>query len=161
VTAGAYSVPEVQRLLATLVASKPGGRIAEIGTSYGDGALAIAESLPPGATFVTVEIDPERAAQAREKLAGRRAEVLEGDWKEHLPQRGPFDLVFADGGRDYERVADLLAPGGILVKDDLTPDHPDKENDATRRALLDDPRLEAVEILVRDDMAAIVASRRA
>jgi predicted O-methyltransferase YrrM len=161
VTAGAYSVPEVQRLLATLVASKPGGRIAEIGTSYGDGALAIAESLPAGATFVTVEIDPERAAQAREKLAGTRAEVLEGDWKEQLPQRGPFDLVFADGGRDYERVADLLAPGGILVKDDLTPDHPDKENDPTRRALLDDPRLEAVEILVRDDMAAIVASRRA
>jgi predicted O-methyltransferase YrrM len=160
-TAGAYSVLEVQRLLATLVASKPGGRIAEIGTSYGDGALAIVESLPPGATFVTVEIDPDRAAQAREKLAGTRAEVLEGDWQEHLPQRGPFDLVFADGGRDYDRVADLLAPGGILVKDDLTPDHPDKENDPTRRALLDDPRLEAVEILVRDDMAAIVASRRA
>jgi predicted O-methyltransferase YrrM len=161
VTAGAYSVPEVQRLLATLVASKPGGRIAEIGTSYGEGALAMVEALPPGATFVTVEIDPERAAQAREKLAGTRAEVLEGDWREHLPQRGPFDLVFADGGVGYDRVADLLAPGGILVKDDLTPDYPDKENDPTRRALLDDPRLEAVEILVREDMAAIVASRRA
>jgi len=86
--------------------------------------------------------------------------VLAGDWREHLPERGPFDLVFADGGVGYEHVIDLLAPGGILVKDDLSPDWPDKENDPTRRALLDDPRVEATEILVRADMAAIVASRK-
>ena len=159
-TAGAYSVPEVQALIATLVASKPGGRIAEIGTSYGDGARAIADALTGDATFVTVEIDPERAAQAREALAGTPAEVLEGDWRELLPQRGPFDFLFADGGGDYGAVADVLAPGGILVKDDLTPDYPDKDNDPTRRALLDDPRLVATEILVREDMAAIVAVRR-
>ena len=159
-TAGSYSIPEVQRLLATLVASKPGGRVAEIGTAYGEGARAIADALPAGATFVTVEIDAERAAQAREALAGRAAQVLEGDWRDHLPQRGPFDLVFADGGRDYELVIDLLAPGGIVVKDDLSPDRPDKEGDPTRRALLGDPRVEAVEILVREDMAAIVAVRR-
>src|SRR3954469_5169493 len=111
-TAGAYSIPEVQRLVATLVASKPNGRIAEIGTSYGDGARAIAAALQGGATFVTVEIDADRAAQAREELAGTAAEVLEGDWHDHLPQRGPFDVIFADGGRDYDEVADLLAPGG-------------------------------------------------
>ena len=86
--------------------------------------------------------------------------MLEGDWRDHLPQRAPFDVVFADGGVGYEQVIDLLAPGGILVKDDLTPDQPDKENDPTRRALLDDPRVEATEILVRHDMAAIVASRK-
>ena len=160
-TAGAYSIPEVQRLLATLVASKPGGRVAEIGTAYGEGARAIADALPSGATFVTVEIDAERAAHARAALAGSRAEVLDGDWRDLLPQRGPFDLVFADGGRDYDLVIDLLAPGGIVVKDDLSPDWPDNEIDPTRRALLADLRVEAIEILVRDDMAAIVASRKA
>jgi len=160
VTAGAYSIPEVQRLLATLVASKPGGRVAEIGTAYGEGARAIVDALPADATFVTVEIDRKRAAHAREALAGTRAEVLEGDWRDLLPQRGPFDLLFADGGRDYERVIDLLAPGGIVVKDDLSPDWPAKESDPTRRALLADPRVEAIEILVREDMAAIVAVRR-
>jgi len=160
VTAGAYSIPEVQRLLATLVSSKPGGRIAEIGTAYGDGARAIVDALPADATFVTVEIDRKRAAHAREALAGTRAEVLEGDWRDLLPQRGPFDLLFADGGRDYELVIDLLAPGGIVVKDDLSPDWPAKESDPTRRALLADPRVEAIEILVREDMAAIVAVRR-
>jgi predicted O-methyltransferase YrrM len=159
VTAGAYSIPEVQRLLATLVSAKPGGSVAEIGTAYGEGARAIAAALAAGATFVTVEIDPERAAQAREALSGTRAEVLEGNWRELLPQRGPFDFVFADGGRDYELVIDLLAPGGILVKDDLSPS-PDNEADPTRRALLADPRVEAIEILVREDMAAIVAVRR-
>ena len=158
-TGGAYSIAEVQRLVATLVASKPGGRIAELGTSYGDGARAIVAALPPGATFVTAEIDPERAAQARDALAGTPAEVLEGDWQELLPPRGPFDVVFADGGVAYDKVADLLAPGGILIKDDLTPGRP-VEGDATRAALLLDPRLEAVEILVTAEMACIVAVRK-
>jgi predicted O-methyltransferase YrrM len=70
---------------------------------------------------VTVELDRERAAQAREALAGTQAEVLEGDWRDLLPPRGPFDAVFAEGGVGYGEVADLLAPGGIGVKDDLTP----------------------------------------
>jgi predicted O-methyltransferase YrrM len=159
VTAGAYSIPEVQRLVATLVASKPGGRIAELGTSYGDGARAIVAALPPGATFVTAEIDSERAVQARAALAGTPAEVLEGDWRELLPERGPFDVVFADGGVAYDEVADLLAPGGILIKDDMTPGRP-IVGDAAREALLLDPRLEAVEVLVTPEMACIVAVRK-
>ena len=158
-TAGAYSIPEVQRLVATLVASKPGGRIAEIGTSYGDGARAIVDALPTGSTFVTVELDAERVARARIALAGTAAEVLEGDWLEVLPSRAPFDLVFADGGTAYDRVADLLAPGGIVVKDDLTPGRP-TAGDATREALLGDPRLEATEVLVTPEMSVIVAVRR-
>lgn len=159
-TAGSYSIPEVQRLVATLVASKPGGRVAELGTSYGKGAKAILAALPPTTSFVTVEIDPGRAAQAREALAGTEAEVLEGDWRDALAGRGPFDVVFADGGIGYEHVIDLLAPGGILIKDDLTPGRP-IEGDATREALLLDPRVEAVEILVTPAMACIVAVRRA
>jgi predicted O-methyltransferase YrrM len=155
-----YSIPEVQRLLATLVASKPGGRIAEIGTSYGDGAAAMVEALRGGASFVTVELDPDRVAQARQRLAGTVAEVLEGDWRDVLPQRGPFDVVFADGGVACERVIDLLAPGGILVKDGLTPGRP-VEGDPAREALLLDARVDATEILVTPDMACIVAVRRA
>jgi predicted O-methyltransferase YrrM len=158
-TAGAYSIPEVQRLVATLVAAKPRGRIAEIGTSYGEGAKAIVQALQGDATFVTVEVDPERAAQARLALAGTPAEVLEGDWRDELPARAPFDVVFADGGVAYDLVTELLAPGGILIKDDLTPGR-DVVGDSTREALLLDPRLEATEILVTPDMACIVAVRR-
>jgi len=84
--------------------------------------------------------------------------VLEGDWRDVLPQRGPFDLVFADGGVAYERTIDLLAPGGILVKDDLTPGR-QIEGDPTREALLLDARVVATEILVTPEMACIVAVR--
>lgn len=159
VTGGGSSTPAVQRLVATLVASKPGGRIAEIGTAFGEGALAIAGALAGGASFVTVEVDAGRAEQARAALAGTPAEVVVGDWREVLPARGPFDLVFADGGVAYDLVADLLAPGGIVVKDDLTPGRA-VTGDATREALLLDGRLVATEILVAPDMAAIVAVRR-
>jgi predicted O-methyltransferase YrrM len=86
--------------------------------------------------------------------------VVAGDWRDVLPQRAPFDVVFADGGIAYDRVVDLLAAGGILVKDDLTPGRP-VEGDATREALLLDPRVEATELLVTPDMACIVAVRRA
>jgi predicted O-methyltransferase YrrM len=149
----------VQRLVATLVASKPGGRIAEIGTSFGDGAEAIAAALAGGATFVTVEIDAERAEAARARLAGTGTEVLVGDWRELLPPRAPFDLVFADGGVGYDQVVDLLAAGGLLVKDDLTPGRA-VEGDPTREAILLDPRVEATEVLVTPDMACILAARR-
>jgi predicted O-methyltransferase YrrM len=157
VTAGAYSIPEVQRLVATLVASKPGGRIGEIGTSHGDGAEAICAALAGGARFVTVELDPARAAAARERLADMPAVVLEGDWHDVLPPHGPFDLLFADGGV-YDGVVDLLAPGGILVKDDLTPGVP-VDGDPVRELLCRDPRVRATEILVTPEMAAIVAVR--
>lgn len=108
---------------------------------------------------MTVELDTERAAQAREALAGTVAEVLEGDWRTVLPERAPFDLVFADAGVAYDLVADLLGPGGILIKDDLTPGIA-VAGDATREALLLDPRLEATELLVTTEMAVIVAVRR-
>ena len=145
--------------MATLVASKPRGRIAEIGTSHGEGAKAIVDALPPGTSFVTVELDPGRAAKAREALYGTEAQVLEGDWRELLPPLGPFDFVFADGGVGYEEVIGLLAPGGLLVKDDLTPGRA-IEGDATREALLLDPRVIATELMVTPEMACIVATRR-
>jgi predicted O-methyltransferase YrrM len=152
----------VQRLLAALVASKPSGRIAEIGTAFGEGARAIAAALGPEATFVTVEPDPERYAHAREALAETRAELLHGRWEELLPARGPFDLVFFDGGTRGETIelaVSLLAPGGILVKDDLAPGTP-TAGDPLREALLGDARLIGAEILATPTMAAILAVRR-
>ena len=134
--------------------------MAEIGTSYGDGAEAIVRALTAGASFVTVELDSGRAAAARERLDGTVAEVVEGDWRDVLPPRAPFDMVFADGGVAYDRVVDLLAPGGIVVKDDLTPGRA-VDGDAAREALLLDPRVEAAEVLVTPDMACVVAVRRA
>jgi hypothetical protein len=52
----------------------------------------------------------------------------------------------------------LTAPGGIMVKDDLTPGRP-TDGDPVREFLLRDPRLAAAEILVTPEMAVIVAAR--
>jgi predicted O-methyltransferase YrrM len=162
VTGGGSSIPEVQGLLATLAASKPRGRIAEIGTAYGEGAKAIIDGLAEGSTFVTLEPDPERYELACQALAGTRAEILNARWEEVLPGRSPFDLIFFDGGMredTLDLVVSLLAPGGILVKDDLTPGRR-IAGDPVREAFLSERRLVAVELVVRSDMAVIVAVRR-
>ncbi|WP_249019498.1 O-methyltransferase [Conexibacter sp. S30A1] len=161
-TDGGSSIEAVRRLLATLVAAKPHGRIAELGTAYGEGASAMVAALPSDATFVTVENDPERFRLAAQRLAGTRAEMVLGDWRELLPERGPFDLVFLDAGDAAESAAlaiSMLAPGGILVKDDLTPGRT-SDGDPVRQALLGDPRLLACEIQTTASTAAIVAVRR-
>jgi len=155
VTGGGSSIPAVQALLRVLAAGRD---VAELGTAFGEGAAAIAETAR---SVVTVERDPERAAGARERLAGfENVEALEGDAYDVLRGRGPFGLVFADGGAyDWERILELLEPGGLLVKDDLTPGRA-VDGDPVREFLLRDPRLVAVEILTTPESAAIVAVKR-
>ena len=154
-TDGGSSLPEVQALLRVLAA---GRRVAELGTAFGEGAAALAETAE---SVVTVERDPERAAAARERLAGfENVEALEGDAYELLRGRGPFGLVFADAGAyDWEQILALVEPRGFVVKDDLTLGRP-IEGDPVRERLLRDPRLAAVEIRTGPGTAAIVAVRR-
>ena len=153
-TGGGSSIPEVQRLLRVLAA---GRRVGETGTAFGEGAAAMAETA---VRVVTVEVDSARAARARQRLAGlANVELLEGDAYELLRGRGPFGLVFADGGRyDWDAIIELVEPGGLVVKDDLTPGRP-VDGDPVREALLRGPRLAAVEILTTPATAAIVAVR--
>ena len=154
-TDGGSSIPAVRSLLRALAAGRD---VAELGTAFGEGAAAMAETAR---SVVTVERDADRAAVARERLAGLdNVEAMEGDAYELLRGRGPFGLVFADGGvYDWEAIMRLLAPGGVLVKDDLTPGSP-VDGDPVREFLLRDPRLAAAEILTTPTAAAIVAVRR-
>jgi predicted O-methyltransferase YrrM len=167
------SIPEVGRLLAMLAAARPRGRFAEIGTGCGVGSAWIASALGREAMFVTVEDDEERAAAAGrlfEELPNLR--VLHGDWHVLLPSEGPFDLVFFDGGHwksgdvaaESEHALELVAPGGVVVIDDLTPEALWPEDrrgrpDPAREFWLEDPRLRAVEILTTPRTAAILATK--
>ena len=154
-TDGGSSIPAVRSLLRALAAGRD---VAELGTAFGEGAAAMAETAR---SVVTVERDADRAAVARERLAGLdNVEAMEGDAYELLRGRGPFGLVFADGGvYDWEAIMRLLAHGGVLVKDDLTPRSP-VDGDPVREFLLRDPRLAAAEIQTTPTAAAIVAVRR-
>jgi predicted O-methyltransferase YrrM len=160
VTAGATAIPEVQALLRALAAGRD---VTEMETAFGETAAVIAETAR---SVVTVERDPERIAVARERLAGiANVELLEGDVSEMLRGRGPFGLVFVDGGLrpvtelKRQAILALVEPGGIIVKDDMTPGRP-VEGDEVREFLLRDPRLAAAEILATPEMAVIVAVKR-
>jgi predicted O-methyltransferase YrrM len=158
-TGGGSSIPEVQRLLAVLAS---GRRCAEAGTAFGEGTRALASTAT---SVISVEIDPARAelpSEARADLAN--VELLVGDWKELLPPRGPFDMFFLDSGgfkEDPQTIGPLaiglLAPGGILVADDMVPGIAD--HDAARRFLFDHHELTATEILTTPTTSALLATR--
>jgi predicted O-methyltransferase YrrM len=151
-TDGGSSIPEVRALLRVLAAGRD---VAELGSAFGEGAAAMAETAR---SVVTVELDPERVAVARRRLDGmENVELLEGRWRDALRGRGPFGLVYADSGDyEWEAILELVAPGGLIMKDDLTPGGA-VDGDSVREFLLRDPRLVATEILVTPTMAAIVA----
>lgn len=157
-TGGATAIPEVQALLRVLAAGRD---VAEMGAAYGETAAIMAETAR---SVVTVENDPERVAVARERLAGsENVELLEGDVWELLRGRGPFELVFLDGGlrpvtdERWEAILALVELGGLLVKDDMSPGRP-IDGDEIREFLLRDQRLAATEIVVTPGMAVIVAA---
>ena len=156
------------RLLAVLAASRPGGRTAESGTGFGVGTAWLASGLGADGTLVTVEREPDRSAAAAALFADDpRVRVLTGDWR-LLADHGPYDVFFCDGGGkrdDPDAVVDLLAPGGLLVLDDLTPDDgwpPRFEGavDALRVRYLTHPALVAVPLAVRAGEGVLVAARR-
>jgi predicted O-methyltransferase YrrM len=102
--------------------------VLEVGTAIGYSTLHMAEQLESG-RVVTLERDPERAAQAREYLeqggVSERVEIVEGDALETLPGLdGPFDLLFVDASKaEYSRYIELAEPKlserALLVVDNL------------------------------------------
>lgn len=163
------SLPGVGRFLAMLAAGcTGGGRIGELGTGVGVGAAWIASAMPADCALVTVEIDPDLAGAARDLLSGDpRVEVVTGDARPVISGRGPFDLIFCDGGSgDYAGLVDLLRVGGRLVMDDVTPqralpaDSPFRSADAKRRFFFTDPRLQSVEVVLPDLRNSLLAGTR-
>jgi predicted O-methyltransferase YrrM len=115
-------------LLATLAASKPGGRLLELGTGTGVGAAWLLSGMTSQAHLVTVEADPATAALARQTLEGdHRVSLVVADadtWLDNYDGPG-FDMAFIDcrPGKFHRRI-DLLNHlnlGAIYVGDDLLP----------------------------------------
>ncbi|HLX46803.1 MAG TPA: class I SAM-dependent methyltransferase [Streptosporangiaceae bacterium] len=147
-------LPGVGRFLAVMAAGCRGGRIGEIGTGVGIGAAWMAGAMPADCSLVTVEIDEDRAAAARDLFAGdARVSVLTGDARAVLGPYAPFGLLFADGGwRDPGGLAslvELVRVGGRLVMDDVTPATPVRP-DVKRELFFGDSRLLSVEVVLPD-----------
>ncbi|PNY81490.1 NUDIX domain-containing protein [Deinococcus koreensis] len=160
---------ETGRLLRTLAASKPGGRLLELGSGVGVGAAWLLAGMDASSRLLTVEHDPLRAEVVWEGLRDDpRAEVLHGDWRGGL-ERGGFDLIFADCAPSRREVIHLdslvaaLNPGGLLVFDNFSPPaslpEPLYQGDAERDALFAYPELSCVELSVSFRERVIVATR--
>ena len=161
--------PEHGRLLRALAAGA--GTIGETGTGCGVGLAWLASGARPGTRLVSVEIDAERAGLVASLFADLpHLAVLAGDWRE-IYRTGPFDLLVLDGGAHGKSGGipddpqELLKPGGTLVIDDLTPAStwPPRfggQVDPARMYWLAHPALDAAELRLAPDLAALVATRR-
>lgn len=117
------------RLLRALVIALDARRILEVGTAIGYSATCMALALPADGLLLTIEMDGERAATARQNFARAGVDgmvnVIVGDASRFLHKvAGPFDLIFQDGSKQlYEPLLDRLVghlrPGGVLVTDNV------------------------------------------
>lgn len=123
-------MPDVGRLLHTLVLATRPRSIIEIGTSGGYSTIWLATAARDvGASVTTLEIDPVkvRMADANLREAGVEdiATIAEGDAFAWLRTRTePGDFVFLDAEKeDYgaflELVVPLLRSGAVLIADNL------------------------------------------
>lgn len=161
------------RLLVKMLSAK---RVLEVGTYTGYSALMMASALPPDGALETLEVDPAHAAVARRYITesphGHKIRIRMGAALETLSRlEGPFDLAFLDADKEnypryYERLVELLRPGGVLVVDNvlwsgrvLAPrDEETRAIDELNRRASKDPRVEPVLLTLRDGV--LVARKR-
>lgn len=104
-------------------------RILEIGTYMGYSALCMAEGLPDDGRIITLDVDEETNAIAKEFWAMTpfysRIDAFIGDATQIIPVLDEtFDLVFIDADKpNYSNYFDLIFPklrvGGIILADNV------------------------------------------
>jgi predicted O-methyltransferase YrrM len=122
------SEPRTGALLRTLAASKPGGRLLEVGGGLGVGSGWLLAGMDEQARLTILENHEKVAGICRSVVArDDRAEVITVDATQWLETYSgpPFDLVFVDTTTTKFHRRDLLyrhmAKGGLMIADDLLP----------------------------------------
>lgn len=123
---------QVQSLIRLLLAMRQPTSILEVGCAIGFSALLMSEYAPENCHITTIEKYEKRIPVARENFrrAGRedRITLLEGDAADILRNmKGSYDLIFMDAAKGQyihflPDVLRLLAPGGILLSDNVLQD---------------------------------------
>ena len=161
------------RLLALLSKMLRPNRILEIGTFTGYSALCLAEGLTDDGHLHSIDNNAEimDMAQSYVDRSPYREQITlhEGpglDWIQRLDQ--PWDLVFIDADKEnYPRYLEALLPklqvGAIILADNVLwsgkvadPEADDDETKALRsynRMVMENPRLEAMILSVRDGIS--------
>lgn len=122
------SEPLTGALLRVLAASKPGGRLLELGTGTGVGTAWLLAGMDASSTLVSVDVDPKVQAVARDALGhDPRLTLVTSDGAAFLRRQKPgsFDLIFADAmpGKyeGLDEALELVRCGGFYVIDDMLP----------------------------------------
>lgn len=122
------SEPKVGALLAVLAASKPRGRLLELGTGTGHGTAWLLAGMDSESTLDTVDTDSNVVAVAERHLGSDRRVIFHiADGADFITQaqKRRFDLIYADAwpGKftHLDETLELLRPGGIYLIDDLLP----------------------------------------
>lgn len=121
-------------LLKILAASKPGGRLLELGTGTGLSTVWIAEGMSEDATLWTIELE-EKYSQVAQQILGndKRIKFFVEDGTAFLErhQHERFDFIFADTwpGKYWslETALNMVKAGGFYIIDDMIeqPNWPD------------------------------------
>ncbi|HUT24453.1 MAG TPA: O-methyltransferase [Sumerlaeia bacterium] len=146
-------LPEDGRLLRVLTEAANAKHVVEIGTSNGYSGIWFCLALrATGGKLTTFEIDPKRAALARENFkragVGDIVTLVEGDaHKEVAKLKGPIDVVFLDadkeGYADYlKKLLPLVRPGGLILAHNTTNTGPQMKD--YLEAVTTDPNLETL-----------------
>lgn len=122
---------EVGRVLQVLLRSVAARRVLEVGTLGGYSAIWMARALPEDGRLLSLEIDADRAALARQMVerAGltSKVEVRLGDARAETASLasqspGSFDAVFIDADKEsyieyLNQALQLVRPGGLIIAD--------------------------------------------
>lgn len=122
----------MQSLLRVLFAMKKPKQILEVGTAIGFSALFMSEYAPEDCHITTIEKYEKRIPLAKENFEKanktKQITLLEGDAVEILKTlEGSYDIIFMDAAKGQyihflPDVLRLLAPGGVLVSDNVLQD---------------------------------------
>jgi predicted O-methyltransferase YrrM len=155
---GVSSTPEVGQLLSALAAAVPiGGRILEMGTGVGVGLGWIVHGLGDrtDVAVTSMEIDANLARLVRSFEWPSWVSIAVGNCWEIIGSIGLFDLIFVDiPGKDtydLESPIKALAPGGVLIIDDIAHVQSERKErqdrlNFVRSQLIEHPELRCAEL---------------
>jgi protein-L-isoaspartate(D-aspartate) O-methyltransferase len=112
------SQPYIVAWMTELLEVEAGDRVLEIGTGSGYQAAVLAAL--PGVEVYTIEIVPQLAKAAQErlvKLGYTGVQAKQGDGYYGWPEHAPFDAVIVTAAPDHlpQPLVEQLAPGGRIV----------------------------------------------